>query len=95
MNHKNNITDIQKQVQNMMSILLKNDELSQFVKNFDDQEKGFMFSRNKHLLSISQLVDDDAHSGASFTCCLRECQNLLKKYPINKINNNLDLKLCM
>jgi|APSaa5957512535_1039671.scaffolds.fasta_scaffold161578_2 hypothetical protein len=93
MNHKNDITAQETKFQNMMNILQENYELSQFVKTFDDQENGFMFSSNKHLSSISQLVDDDAHSGASFACCLRECQYRLKL--LNETNNNLDFQTFM
>jgi len=51
--------------------------LVDFVKNFND-ERGFMWTNDKRIYDIGDKVINDYHSGASFACCLRECQYLLQ-----------------
>ena len=36
--------------------------------------KGYMFNNNPQLKIISELVDEDGHSGASFACCLHNAR---------------------
>ena len=48
-----------------------------FVQQFDD-DSGFMWSNDNRVYDIGNSVLNDGHSGASFACCLRKCQYLLK-----------------
>lgn len=70
-------------VQHMLQFLNENTNIKEFVKNFDDNKKGFMFSSHPyvHAISSSPLVEQDGHSGASFACCLRQCQKILNNLP--------------
>lgn len=70
-------------VQHMLQFLNENPNIKEFVKNFDDNQKGFMFSSHPYIyaISASPLVDQDGHSGASFACCLRQCQQILNRSP--------------
>jgi len=79
------------QVQNMMNSI-RNLGLADFVKNFDDDD-GFIWSCDPRVDHIGQAVCDDGHSGASFACCLRDCQYFLKnpnEIPVEKHNDNHD-----
>ena len=64
------------QVQNMMKSIHKLG-LVNYVKHFDD-ENGFMWTSDSRTYDIGNDVLSDGHSGASFACCLRECQYFLK-----------------
>jgi len=48
-------------------------ELTDFVKEFRD-EGGFMWSVDKRVATISNALEYQSHSGASFACTLRSCQ---------------------
>jgi hypothetical protein len=54
--------------------------LWEFVKNFEDNDSGFMFSRDPHVSMIGShpLVDQYGHSGASFAFCCRNAQYIAK-----------------
>lgn len=58
--------------------------LDDFVRDFDD-EQGFMWSNDKRIYDIGDKVISDGHSGASFACCLRQCQQLLKTNPYDAV----------
>ena len=73
-------------------------DLVDFVKNFDDDERGFMWSNDPRVKRIGDKIIDDGHSGASFACTLRECQNIFRKrecpeieVPEDKSNKNKEL----
>jgi hypothetical protein len=70
-------------VQHMLQFLNENPNIKEFVKNFNDNERGFMFSNHPYIYVIgsSPLVDQDGHTGATFACCLRECQQILNNSP--------------
>lgn len=53
-------------------------ELVEFVRTFDG-ESGFMFTQDPRITEIDNALDSDGHSGASFACCLRGCQQILKE----------------
>ena len=65
-------------VKNAMTFLRNNPELADFVRSFSNDETGFMWSADPRLGTISQALDADGHSGASFACCLRACQSRLQ-----------------
>ena len=67
----------QEQVDNMLSYIKSQEGLSEFVANFNDNEKGFMWSDDKRVNQIGNAVIEDGHSGASFALCLRRCQKIL------------------
>lgn len=80
----NNIEDayqraIMQSADNMMAVIENNQEISDWVKNFSNDQTGFMFSGHPYINLIMQnpLVDADGHSGASAALTLRECQRRL------------------
>lgn len=80
----NNIEDayqraIMRSADNMMTVIENNQEISEWVKNFRNDQTGFMFSGHPYINLIMQnpLVDADGHSGASAALTLRECQRRL------------------
>lgn len=54
--------------------------LWEFVRNFDDDNHGFMFSNDPRVKLIDEhpLVDQHGHSGASFAFCCRNAQYIAK-----------------
>lgn len=59
-------------VEHMKTVLKSDSELYQWFMNWDpDESKGYMWSRNQHLDKLSDLVNEDGHSGASFAVCCR------------------------
>lgn len=58
--------------------------LHDFVRDFDHEE-GFMWSNDQRIYDIGEKVMSDGHSGASFACCLRQCQQLLKTNPYDAV----------
>ena len=43
---------------------------------------GYMFNNNSQLRIISNLVDEDGHSGASFAICLRRAREKLSNMSL-------------
>ena len=68
----------EKQTQNAMAVI-KELQLEDFVKNFDDEETGFMWSSDPRVHQIGEKLESDGHSGASFALTLRECQRRLNE----------------
>ena len=70
---------IMRSADNMMTVIENNQEISDWVKNFSNDQTGFMFSGHPYINLIMQnpLVDADGHSGASAALTLRECQRRL------------------
>ena len=68
----------EKQIQNALAVI-KELQLEDFVKNFDDEETGFMWSSDPRVHQIGKKLESDGHSGASFALTLRECQRRLNK----------------
>ena len=58
---------------------IKSLDLVCFVKNFDDDERGFMWSNDSRIKKISDKLKNDGHSGASFAYTLRKCQKIFRK----------------
>ena len=50
--------------------------LWEFIRSFEDEQRGFMFSNAPEVAQISShpLVDRHGHSGASFGICCRNVQ---------------------
>ena len=65
-------------VNNMMLHIQKDESLKEYVIKGPPSDKGFMCDRNEHINKLVRLTDSDGHSGASFACCMRECQKRLK-----------------
>ena len=68
----------EKQIQNAMAVI-KELQLEDFVKNFDDEKTGFMWSSDPRVHQIGEKLESDGHSGASFALTLRECQRRLNE----------------
>ena len=70
---------IMRSADNMMVVISNNQEISDWVRNFNNDQTGFMFSDHPYINLIMQnpLVDADGHSGASTALTLRECQRRL------------------
>ena len=73
-------------------------DLIDFVKNFDDDERGFMWSNDPRVKKIGDKLINDGHSGASFAFTLRECQKIFRKQecpetevPEDKSHKNKEL----
>ena len=49
-------------------------ECESWVKNFDDNKNGFMFSTHRNLQKITELMKYNGHSGGSFAFTMRQCQ---------------------
>ena len=73
----------EKCVKNMLNAI-RTLGLDDFVRDFDNEE-GFMWSNDKRIYDIGEKVVSDGHSGASFACCLRQCQQLLKTNPYDVV----------
>lgn len=61
-----------------------------FVRDFDDEQHGFMFSGDPRVSRIDShpLVDQHGHSGASFAYCSRNVQ-FIAKNGVEAFNNRL------
>lgn len=81
--HKKENMESEKCVKNMLSAI-RTLGLHDFVRDFDHEE-GFMWSNDKRIYDIGDKVISDGHSGASFACCLRQCQQLLKTNPYDAV----------
>jgi len=69
-------------VSNMVSKIKNDTELYYWFINFEpDANDGYMWTSHPNIDKISELVDSDGHSGASFAVCLRET----KKFLMNEI----------
>ena len=68
----------EKQIQNALAVI-KELQLEDFVKNFGDEETGFMWSSDPRVQQIGEKLESDGHSGASFALTLRECQRRLNE----------------
>ncbi len=70
-------------VDNAMAFLEANPELADFVKKFNNDDTGFMWSADPRVSTIADSLDSDGHSGASFACCMRACQHKLKSMVVS------------
>ena len=59
--------------------------LCAFVKNFDNNKTGFMWSSDDRISQIGNALSFQGHSGCSFACTLRAVQAIL----LNTEKNNL------
>ena len=60
-------------INNMMQKINNDQELYEWFINYEpDDNKGYMWSNHPNINKISNLVDSDGHSGASFAICLQE-----------------------
>ena len=64
-------------IKNILTFLQTDPELESFVKNYENNETGFLFSKDPRLEIIMDAVEADGHTGASFACTLRACQSIL------------------
>jgi len=66
------------QAREVMMEVIKEKELTEFVRDFDGL--GFMWSSDKrvHEIGNDPRVDRCGHSGASFAICMRMCQSQLR-----------------
>ena len=64
-------------IKNILTFLQSQPEIESFVKHYENNETGFMFSQDSRLKLIMDAVDNDGHTGASFACTLRACQSIL------------------
>ena len=73
-------------VQNALKVI-RELKLEKFIRDFDDDTHGFMWSRDDRIDLIGQELMLDGHSGASFAFTLRMCQSILKKEEEEKRNS--------
>ena len=64
-----------------MCIAVRQLGLWEFVSDFEDDSRGFMYSTNPdvHKIGSHPLVDRHGHSGASFGICCRNVQFIAKQ----------------
>jgi len=64
----------------VMIEVIKEKELTEFVRYFDEK-CGFMWSSDKRVSDIASdpRIDRCGHSGASFAICMRMCQKQLRE----------------
>jgi hypothetical protein len=76
-------------VTNALKFIRTRQDLIDFVIDKDNSLKntGFMWSNDPRVNEIGNALIDDGHSGASFGCTLRMCQNVLRE---NKNNDEDD-----
>lgn len=68
-----------KSIENMKNALYKDEQLYNWFMNWEpDDDKGYMWSNNSYLDRLSELVNSDGHSGASFAVCCRLTKKDLK-----------------
>lgn len=72
---------------NMLGVILKDKELIVFVRDFNNDNTGFMWSDHPFINKIgsTEEVYNDLHSGASFACTLRNCQYVLRDIDENAV----------
>ena len=59
-------------VSHMISVLKSDTKLYNWFMSWEpDNSKGYMWSNNSNLDKLSELVNSDGHSGASFAVCCR------------------------
>ena len=68
----------EKCVNNMMTHIKADNSLKKYVLTGPPEDKGFMWDRNEQINKLVLLTYKDGHSGASFACCMRECQKRLR-----------------
>ena len=73
---KNNLTYIT--ISEAINVLLPYQNYITYIRNFNDNDNGFMWSSDEEIRSISNLLDFQGHSGASFAITLRYCQKIFK-----------------
>ena len=76
-------------VTNALNFIRTRQDLIDFVIDKDNSLKntGFMWSNDPRVNEIGNALIDDGHSGASFGCTLRVCQQILRE---NKNNGGDD-----
>ena len=65
--------------------------LCEFVKNFNNNQSGFIWSSDDRVKQIGNSLTFQGHSGCSFACTLRGVQSILLANENNNNNNNNNL----
>jgi hypothetical protein len=65
------------EVANAMRFLLENENLKNYVKNFDG-ERGFLWTFSEELSQIKLALSNDTNSPLSLALVLQECRALLR-----------------
>ena len=75
---------LENSTKNMVDKIINHNDksLMQWVIDYEPTN-GYMFNNNTQLRIISDLVEEDGHSGASFAICLRNARE-----KIISLNNN-------
>mgnify|MGYP000974063115 CR=1 FL=1 len=77
---------------------IKDIDCAEYIKHFDDNSTGFMWSTNETVYKLGKALENDGHSGASFACTMRLVQTFLTSNDDidgtivniqNRINNNI------
>lgn len=76
--------DFSESVNNMFQFIISNN-LQKWFQDFEpESDKGYMWSSSPIIDQISNGVQDDGHSGATFSYCLRIMQDIFKNNNIKK-----------
>jgi len=65
---------------NMIRVLKEHPELMEWFREYNPPH--YMYNNHRNMILLSNLVDDDGHSGASFALCCRAVRNRLIKNEI-------------
>ena len=76
-------TDFRNCMNNMFNVIIKL-KLENWLTNFNPGDEGFCFSINDNINKISEEVNNDGHSGATFACCLRIMEDIFKNKNYRK-----------
>ena len=64
----------EEQTTKAFNVLIKHEHLMEFIKNFNNNSTGFIWSENKEVGEILKLLEFQGHSGSSFALTLRQIQ---------------------
>ena len=64
----------EEQTSEAFNVLIKHEHLMEFIKNFNNNSTGFIWSESKEINEISNLLEFQGHSGTSFALTLRQIQ---------------------
>jgi len=74
---------MQETVNRALTVINRNNEWMEYVKNFDDP-RGFLFCQSNIVNDIGDAIDEEnpIHSGSSIAVCLQQCKYILNNYTL-------------
>jgi hypothetical protein len=80
------ISNMEEIIVRALKVIRSKPEWLSYVKNFNDDTKGFLLANNQHINELKTAIDNEnpVHSGASLAMCLQECRKLLNQ-PVEEL----------